>query len=311
MKNLGLLDHILLIGFGGPTRPEEVKPFLEEVTRGLRIPEARLQEVLHHYELTGGFSPYNAHAFELMERLTLSLTAAGVALPVFIGMRNWHPFLKETMQEIKQRGLKRGIGVVLAPHRSPASFEKYVNNVEEAKQEAHAQEIRYDYLKPWHGHPLFIQAQAEQVRAVLNSLKPEERNTVHLLFSAHSIPMEMAQGCRYEQEFKESSALVAQKLRHPAWSIAYQSRSGSPRQPWLEPDVPAALRRLKAEETHRVVLVPIGFLFDHTEVLYDLDIEARLAAEKIGLKYNRASTVMDHPKFVSMFTRLIQEQPVA
>jgi len=301
-------DHVLLIGFGGPTRPEEVKPFLEEVTRGLRIPEARLKEVAHHYERTGGSSPYNAHAFQLMEKLKPSLTAAGVTLPVFIGMRNWHPFLKETMQEIRQRGLKKGIGVICAPHRSPASFEKYLNNVEEAKQNAGAQEIRYDYLKPWHDHPLFIQAQAGHVRAVLDLLGPPERRAAHLLFSAHSIPLEMAQACRYEQEFKESSALVAQELAHPAWSIAYQSRSGNPRQPWLEPDVPAALRQLKAEGKRHVVLVPIGFLFDHTEVLYDLDSEARLEAERIGLKYSRASTVMDHPQFVSMFTRLIQEQ---
>ncbi len=301
-------DHILLIGFGGPTHPEEVKPFLEEVTRGLRIPEARLQEVERHYEQTGGSSPYNAHAFRLLEKLRQSLTAAGVALPVFIGMRNWHPFLKEAMQEIHQRGLRKGLGVILAPHRSPASFEKYLNSLEEAKRQAHAQAIQYEYLKPWHDHPLFIQAQADQVRAALNSLSAEERSAAHLLFSAHSIPLEMAQGCRYEQEFKESSALVAQELRRPVWVAAYQSRSGNPRQSWLEPDVLSVIRQLKGEGKSRALLVPIGFLFDHTEVVYDLDIEARLEAEKMELKYSRASTVMDHPKFVSMFTRLIQEQ---
>jgi len=301
-------DHILLIGFGGPTHPEEGKPFLEEVTRGLRIPEARLQEVERHYEQTGGSSPYNAHAFRLLEKLRQSLTAAGVALPVFIGMRNWHPFLKEAMQEIHQRGLRKGLGVILAPHRSPASFEKYLNSLEEAKRQAHAQAIQYEYLKPWHDHPLFIQAQADQVRAALNSLSAEERSAAHLLFSAHSIPLEMAQGCRYEQEFKESSALVAQELRRPVWVAAYQSRSGNPRQSWLEPDVLSVIRQLKGEGKSRALLVPIGFLFDHTEVVYDLDIEARLEAEKMELKYSRASTVMDHPKFVSMFTRLIQEQ---
>ncbi len=200
-------DHILLIGFGGPTRPDEVTPFLEEVTRGLRIPETRLQEVAHHYEQTGGSSPYNAHAFQLMKKLKPSLAAAGAALPVFIGMRNWHPFLKETMQEIKQRGLKKGLGLILAPHRSPASFEKYLNNVEEAKQNAGAQEVRYDYLKPWHDHPFFIQAQAEQIRIVLDSLDSPERSAAHLLFSAHSIPLDMAQGCRYEQELRNPALL--------------------------------------------------------------------------------------------------------
>jgi ferrochelatase len=252
-------DHILLIGFGGPTRPEEVKPFLEEVTRGLPIPSARLQEVAHHYEQTGGSSAYTAHAFLLLEKLKQSLAAAGVMLPVFIGMRNWHPFLKETMPEIKQRGLKKGIGVILAPHRSPASFEKYVNNVEGAKQEAGAQEIQYEYLKPWHDNPFFIQAQAGQVRAVLNSLSQEESPAMTLLFSAHSIPLEMAGGCRYEQEFKESSALVAQELQHSDWLVAYQSRSGNPRQPWLEPDVLAVLHRLKEEGKSGVVLVPAGW----------------------------------------------------
>ena len=301
-------DHILMIGFGGPTRPEEVRPFLQQVTRGVKIPEERLREVEHHYQRTGGFSPYNEHALRLFDKLKGNLSTVGVNLPVFIGMRNWHPFLKETLGEIRQKGLKNGVGLVLAPHRSPASFEKYLQGLEEAKQEAQALDLRYDYLRPWYNHPLFIQAQADQIRKLIGGLDAGERAATHLLFTAHSIPLEMARRCRYEEEFRESSRLVAEELENPSWSVAYQSRSGDPRQPWLEPDLPAAMRQLKEEGKRRILLVPIGFIFDHTEVLYDLDVEAREEAEALGFEFARASTVMDHPTFIGMFAQLIKEE---
>ena len=300
-------DHILVIGFGGPTKPEEVKPFLEEVTRGLNIPEPRLKEVLHHYEVIGGASPYNQYTFRLFYKLQDALGENGVSLPLFIGMRNWHPFLKDAMREIQKRGLKRGIGVILAPHRSEASFDKYLRNVEEAKKAVEAHEITYEYLRPWHDHPFLIQAQAEEVRKVLEPLGPEEGREAHLLFSAHSIPLEMAKKCRYAEEVEISSSLVARELNRSQWSVAWQSRSGSPREPWLGPDVCSVIRELKEKGKRVVALVPIGFLCDNAEVLYDLDVEARREAEKIGIKYLRASTVTDHPKFVAMFTELIKE----
>lgn len=300
-------DHVLVIGFGGPTRLEEVRPFLEEVTRGRNIPEERLREVLHHYEMVGGYSPYNTYTFQLVDQLKKALASSQINLPVFVGMRNWHPFLKETLSDIKRNGFRKGIGIILAPHRSETSFERYVQNVEDAKQFTHAREIQYTYLDPWHRHPLFIQAQADEVRKVWMRLQEDEREKVYLLFTAHSIPLTMARQSRYAEEFEESSALAAKELGHSKWSVAYQSRSGSPREPWLEPDVLSCFYEMAARNEKDVMLIPIGFLSDNVEVLYDLDIEARQEAEKMGLRYFRARSVSDHPKFVEMFKLLIQE----
>lgn len=319
-------DHVLIIGFGGPTQREEILPFLEHVARGRNIPEERLKEVSHHYEAVGGLSPYNAYTFQLAEKLKAALQADGFALPVFVGMRNWHPFLDEPLSDIKVRGLKKGVGIILAPHRSETSYERYIQNVNDARQAVGAAEVQYEYLKPWHDHPLFIQAQADEVRKILSPLSSPARKETHLLFSAHSIPLDMPGCARYQEGFRQSSALVASELGVDRWSIAYQSRSGNPSQlpragagrgdqaaigrlarPWCEPDVVSVIRQLASKGEKRVALVPVGFLCDNVEVLYDLDIEAREEAEKAGLQYLRARTVTDHPKFVSMLKTLILE----
>lgn len=301
-------DHLLMVGFGGPTRPEEIRPFLAEVTRGAPIPPARLENVLHHYEAVGGRSRYNEDTERLVRALELLLRARGIHHPVFMGMRNWHPFLKDVMATIRQRGLRRGLGVILAPHRSDASFDKYIRNVEEAKAHASATAIEYEYLGPWYDHSGFIEAQADEVGKVLQALSPVERERVHLLFCAHSIPAAMAQQCGYAQEFETSSHAVAERLEHRGWSLAYQSRSGTPQEPWLEPDVESVIRQLPDRGARHVVVVPIGFLCEHVEVLFDLDIEARQEAQRAGLGYHRASTVLDHPSFVEMFAQLIEGQ---
>ena len=303
-----MFDHILVIGFGGPTKPEEVRPFLEGVTRGAKIPEERLREVEHHYQQTGGFSPYNSHAERLFGKLAARLKESGVALPCFLGMRNWRPFLAEPLRRIKEQGLRHGLGVILAPHRSEPSFERYIRAVEAAKAEAGATEVQTEYLGPWHDHPLFIRAQAERVKEAWGPEPPRDWAGTVLLFTAHSIPLAMAKASRYEREILMSSARVAAALGGYQWSIAYQSRSGPPSQPWLEPSTEAVLRALAAAGRRRVIAVPIGFLFDHTEVLYDLDIEAKEAARAAGLEFTRAPTVMDHPDFVGMLATLIQQQ---
>ena len=296
-------DHLLLIGFGGPEKPEEVRPFLERLTQGTRIPEARLKEVEHHYEVTGGSSPYNRHARRLHQRIQEELAAGGADLPVFLGMRNWHPFLADTLREISAKGLRQGLAVVLAPHRSEPSFGRYWKSLEAACAET-AAAVQYELVHPWHDHPLFIGAQAERVREVW----PDGQ--AHLLFTAHSIPLEMARASAYEQEIRATARLTAESLavKDKDWSVAYQSRSGPPGQPWLEPGVKEAIRRLKSEGVRAVVVVPAGFLFDHTEVLYDLDVEARQAAEREGVRFLRVPTVMDHPRFVRMFAERVKEQ---
>lgn len=297
-------DHLLLIGFGGPTRREDVRPFLERVARGTGIPEERIRKVESQYEQSGGFSPYNRHAFRLQKRIQERLPG----IPVFIGMRNWHPGLAPVLREIRGKGLRRGLSIVLAPHRSPASFDRYLRGLEEALREIGASGPAYDALHPWYDHPLFVQAQAERVREVWNPAEPDGRDATELIFTAHSIPEEMARGCRYEAEIQASAQAVAQELGQKSWSVCYQSRSGDPRQPWLGPDVRERALELKQEGTHRAVLVPIGFLFDHTEVLYDLDGDARRLFEQAGVEFRRAPTVMDHPKFVEMLARLAEEE---
>jgi ferrochelatase len=293
-------DHILLIGFGGPTKPEEVRPFIENVTRGIPIPEERLLEVEHHYEAVGGASPFNEFVFRFSHQLRAKLAEKSLNLPLFIGMRNWHPLLKDTLAEIKKKGFKQGAGVILAPHRSDASYEKYVRAVEEANA-AVGGGLQYRYLNAWHLHSGFIEAQAQEIQKVLKD------KSTPVVFTAHSIPLEMAQKCRYAEDVAASSALTAQKLGISKWQVAWQSRSGSPRQPWLEPDVVSVLRDLKSKGEKAVVIVPIGFVCENVEILYDLDVEARHEAEKLGMQYFRASAVMDRSEFVTMFADLIHE----
>ncbi len=296
-------DHLLLIGFGGPEKPEDVKPFLQEVTRGIPIPAERLEEVLHHYEAIGGSSPYNEYTRRLFVKIRECLSARGITLPFYSGMRNWHPFMKDTMAGIAAKGLRKGLGIVLAPHRSDASFEKYVRCVEEAKKYCGV-EIEYEYIRGWHDHPGFTGAQADMMRrALLN----QDIASTHVIFCAHSIPVEMASRSKYVEEFQLSCSLAAREAGIQSWSTAYQSRSGSPRQPWLEPDVISLFEGVRQKGFKSVLLVPIGFLCDNAEVLFDLDIEARQEAEKTGLRYLRASTVMDHPAFAEMFAERVQE----
>lgn len=302
------VDHILVIGFGGPRASEDVEPFLRHVTRGAQIPPARLQNVLHHYEAVGGRSQYYDETQRLVAALEARLRDAGVPQPVFMGMRHWHPFLPDIMDHIARQGLRQGLGVILAPHRSEASFDRYLRGVDEAGKGTQAGELRYHYLPRWHAHPLFIEAQADQIRRALERVEEPARAASHLVFSAHSIPVAMAKASRYVQEFMASSRAVAQRLGHAHWSLAYQSRSGPPEEPWLEPDITTVLQDAQRRGARQVVLVPIGFLCDNVEVLFDLDIEARQAAERLGLAYARASTVQDHPRFVEMFTELIQEE---
>lgn len=301
------IDHVLMLGFGGPTAPSEIRPFLEEVTRGQRIPPQRLDAVAHHYDAVGGSSPYNACATRLAERVREQLQASGLPLPLFLAMRNWHPFFRDVLTEIHGRGLRHGLALILAPHRSQSSFEKYVERLQEAQQAAGATAIRYDFAGPWFAHPRFIEAQAARVEEALAGLDPAFRRDAHVVFCAHSIPIDMPGREGYEREFRRSSELTAERLNiEPSrWSLAYQSRSGPPAQPWLTPDVTEHLKQLAGQGVHRVVLAPIGFLFDHVEVLYDLDIEAAQTAADLGLTARRASTVMDHPAFVSMWIDII------
>jgi ferrochelatase len=288
---------VLLIAFGGPTRPEEIRPFLENVTRGRRIPPGRLDEVAHHYELIGGRSPLNELTFRQAEALRAQLGRT----PVYVGMRNWEPYLADTLAQMAVDGVRAAVGIILAPHASEASRERYTEAVDAGRARLGPRAPTIEYVGSWHVHPLFVDALAAQARAALDTLPADAR----LVFTAHSIPVPGSE--RYVTELGETARAVAARLGGPAWEIAYQSRSGNPRDPWLEPDVNDALERLESEGVRAVAVAPIGFVCDHVEVLYDLDVEARATAGRLGLAFARVSTVNDHPSFIRMLAEVAGE----
>ncbi len=291
-------DAVLLIAFGGPTRPEEIRPFLENVTRGRRIPPARLDEVVHHYELIGGRSPLNELTFRQAEALRRELGAT----PVYVGMRNWEPYLADTLAQMALQGVRRAAGLILAPHANESSRERYMEAVDAGRAALGPRAPVVDYVGDWYAHPLFVDALAAQVEAALAAAPPGAR----VVFTAHSIPTPGSE--RYVRELSETARAVAARLGGPAWEIAYQSRSGNPRDPWLEPDVNDTLERLAGDGTRAAVLAPIGFVCDHVEVLYDLDVEASATAARLGLGLVRAATVGDDPRFIRMLAQVARER---
>jgi ferrochelatase len=301
-----VIDGVLLIAFGGPTAPEEIRPFLQLVTAGRRVPPERLEVVAHHYErMPGGRSPLNELTLAQARALAGALTAEGRPLPVAVGMRNWHPFLHETLAELGGKGLRRLLGIILSPFRSEASWERYQNDVAEARaRTSGAPEVIF--APPWFDHPGFIAAAADRVLRALDAIAPAERATTPLVFTAHSVPCPMAEASPYVADFTTAARLTAERIGLPSWSLAYQSRSGSPRDPWLEPDIVEAIKALAARQAGRLIVVPIGFVCDHVEVLYDLDVEARDAARALGIDFHRAGAVNDHPAFVSMLADLVR-----
>lgn len=300
------IDHVLIIGFGGPRNPDEVMPFLYNVTRGKRIPERRLAEVAAHYDAAGGNSPYNTEVENLALNISNSLKIKGLEIPVFYGMRIWQPFLLDVMLHIKEQGLKKGVAVILSPHRSEASYDRYIASLDQARRINSATEIRYRFLNSWYDHELFIRSHVETLGAARKKMEtaPEK---IFYLFSAHSIPSMAAGDSGYEREVQRSAALIAKEAGLKNWSVCYQSRSGNPAENWLEPDVRDVLPRVKAEGFKGVCMIPVGFVLDNVEILYDLDTEAKGIARKLGLSYDRADTVARSEPFLTMFADLIME----
>lgn len=303
---MSAVDAVLLIAFGGPTAPDEIRPFLERVSRGRRISPERLEEVAHHYErMPGGRSPLN----ELTERqavgLRQALARAGRPLPVFVGMRNWHPFLRETLAAMAAGGHRRAVGVILSPFRSEASWERYIKDVAAASRDVRGGP-EVTFAEAWGEHPAFVAAAADCVRAALEKIPAADRAETALVFTAHSVPRAMAEASPYVDDFSAAARAVAATVGVESWSLAYQSRSGRPDDPWLEPDIGHAVQQLAAAGARHLVVMPLGFVCDHVEVLYDLDIEARALAAGNGLAFHRASAVNDHPQFIAMLADLVQ-----
>ena len=287
---------VLLIGFGGPRKLEEVRPFLAHVLEGTRISPERVEEVYHHYELIGGVSPYIENTHKQAVDLQNWLMVQNIKIPVAVGYRHSFPFFKDIFFEFKKKGIERVIGFVLAGFRSYASFEKYIEHVETGRKEADAENIEILYTDEFYLDPLFIEAQAKLI--------PQAPKTFYI-FSAHSIPEEMSNKSDYAGQFLRSAEAVAQRLNLAHWTIAYQSRSGNFRDAWLEPSIESVIGKIDPNGFTDICVIPIGFLCENVEILFDLDIEAKKACETRRFQYRRASPVNNHPLFIEMMGRLV------
>jgi len=294
-------DAVLLVSFGGPQGPDDVRPFLENVLRGRRVSPERIDEVAHHYDLFGGVSPITELTRSQAVALEARLRARGLPLPVHVGMRNWHPYLADTLAEMGRAGVQRAIGVLAAAQRSYSGCLQYRENVRDARvalAQAGTAAPGITYVGDWHEHPGFIAANADHVRQACDRLPADRRAGARLVFTAHSIPVSMAERYPYEAQLRASAQRIADEAGRPDWVLVYQSRSGRPGDPWLEPDVCDYLRRERGNGLDAVVLCPVGFLCDHVEVLYDLDVEAAGVCREIGLVMERAQAVNAHPRFI-------------
>ncbi len=299
-------DALLLLSFGGPEKREDVIPFLETVLRGRDVPRRRMLAVADHYYALGGASPINELNRELTAALEKELIGHGIRLPIYFGNRNWHPWLPDTLRQMRDEGVRRALVFVTSIFSSYSGCRQYLEDMDRARAEIGSDAPQLDKLRSFYNHPDFIEAIASRITDSLGPRSPAPGPS--LVFTAHSIPVAMARGCDYEKQLREACRLVAERIGATEWSLAYQSRSGPPAQPWLEPDVNDHLRTLHQRGVHHVAIVPIGFISDHVEVLYDLDHQARQTCDQLGMKMARVPTVHTHPRFMAAIRRLIEER---
>jgi ferrochelatase len=302
-------DAILVVSFGGPESREDVIPFLENVLRGRNIPRERMLAVAEHYYHFEGKSPINQQTRELIAALEAELERNGPKLPIYWGNRNWHPLLPETLRQMKKDGIQRALAFVTSAYSSYSGCRQYREDIARARSEVGAGEPEVEKLRAFFNHPAFIEATVERVGDALRAVPADARENVQIVYLAHSIPVSMADSSDYVKQLEEVRGLVSGALGQKNDVLVYQSRSGAPGQPWLEPDILDYLHRVEAENlASALVLAPIGFISDHMEVVYDLDVEARKLCDSLGLPMTRARTVGVHPKFIGMIRELILER---
>jgi ferrochelatase len=301
-------DALLLLSFGGPEGPEDVMPFLENVTRGRDVPRARLESVAEHYHHFGGASPINGQCRALKAAIEADLAAHGLDLPVYWGNRNWHPLLADTLRQMKADGVRRAAAFVTSAYSGYSCCRQYLEDIDRAREQVgDAPEV--DKLRIYYDHPGFVEPMVEHTREALARLDEDLRDGARLVFTAHSVPMSQPGRERYVAELMDVSALVARSVSvDRSWDLVYQSRSGPPSMPWLEPDILDHLEKLRAEGVRAAVVVPVGFVSDHMEVKYDLDVEAAELARLLGVRMERAATPGTHPGFVAMVRELLLER---
>jgi len=307
-------DAFLLVSFGGPEGPDDVLPFLENVTRGRGVPPERLEEVAEHYRHFGGVSPINSQNRALIAALTDAFGESGIELPIYWGNRNWDPYLRDTVATMRDAGVRHALAFVTSAYGSYSACRQYQDDLATARAAVGEGAPEIDKIRHFHDHPGFVSPHAEAVVAALDTLPTDRRATTRLVFTAHSIPTSMEvtsgpTGGRYTAQLCETAALVAAAAAPELpWDLVWQSRSGPARVPWLEPDVNDHLEHLAAQGVTDVVVSPVGFVSDHLEVLWDLDNEAAATAERLGLGYARAGTPGVDPRFVAMICELVTER---
>jgi protoporphyrin/coproporphyrin ferrochelatase len=296
-------DAVLIVSFGGPERREDVIPFLENVLRGRNVPRERMLEVAEHYYHFDGCSPINQQCRDLIGAL-----GERVSLPIYWGNRNWHPVLADTVRQMAADGVHCALAIATSAYSSYSGCRQYIENIEGACATVGPTAPVIDKLPPFWGHPGFVAANADRVAAALTLIPEDRRVAARLVYTAHSIPLSMAGTCRYEEQLVETAQRVSKRAGHHEWNLVWQSRSGPPTQPWLEPDILDHLRALAANGERDVVVSPLGFLSDHMEVMYDLDHEATALCRALGLNLVRAQTPGTHPAIIGMLADLIEQR---
>ncbi|MEQ8836644.1 MAG: ferrochelatase, partial [Lacipirellulaceae bacterium] len=281
-------DAILVVSFGGPEGPDDVMPFLENVLRGKNVPRERMLEVSEHYQHFDGVSPINEQNRQLIAALEEELAEHGPHLKIYWGNRNWHPMMADTLREMRDDGVKRAIAFFTSAFSCYSGCRQYREDIMRAQEEVGEGAPHVDKLRMFFNHPGFVEPMAESVKSHRENIPEESRESALLMFTAHSIPMGMAENCRYEVQLKEACRLVAEMAGHERWELVYQSRSGPPQQPWLEPDVCDRISELhEKEKLKELMILPIGFVSDHMEVLFDLDTEAAELCKELGIHMQR------------------------
>jgi protoporphyrin/coproporphyrin ferrochelatase len=303
-------DALLWLSFGGPEKPEDVRPFLENVTRGRGVPAERLDEVEHHYQSFGGVSPINRLNREAIAATEAVLRREKLELPVYFGNRNWHPMVEDTVKQMAEDGVRRALVFATSAYGGYSACRQYDEDIARARAAVGEGAPELVKLRQFFDHPLFIEAFADGVRAAGEAL-----GEYRVVFTAHSVPVAADErggppeegGYRYSRQVKEAARLVAERLRLDDYDVVWQSRSGPPRIPWLEPDIVDHLESLRAGGTRAVVVCPVGFVSDHLEVVWDLDTEAAKRADELGMGFARAATPGQDPRFAELVVELVRE----
>src|ERR1700730_654253 len=302
-------DAVLVLSFGGPESREDVIPFLENVLRGRNVPRQRMLAVAEHYYHFDGKSPINQQTRDLISALKDELAQHGPKLPVYWGNRNWHPMLPDTLRHMKNDGIKRALAFVTSAYSSYSGCRQYREYIARAQNEIGPSAPQIDKLRAFFNHPGFLEATEDRLREAMSQLPADACHNVQVVYVAHSVPLSMANTSDYVKQLEEVRRLTSEAIGIKNDALVYQSRSGAPGQPWLEPDILDYLRDVKAKElASAVVIAPISFISDHMEVLYDLDIEARQLCDSLALPMVRAKTVGVHPTSSAVIRDLIRER---